>query len=139
MMTWLPQNDATMSWLRGEAQRGNISACSAERLIGASLDPYLYDFVKRKGMTLSDAVKKLDDVDRQRSSPNQRQVVQRVVDAVKQHVQKAAAARQRPAAPRRAAPSSSVELVTTPRPADAGNWDRAAAKVNAEFKVASPR
>ncbi|WP_456816195.1 hypothetical protein [Bradyrhizobium sp. USDA 4508] len=85
-------------WQAGKKRPAVISTQTAERLIGSGKDQELHRLVKREGISLSEAIKR---------------------------VQQVVASKPRSVAPRRAAPSSSVELITTPRPADAGSWDRA--------------
>ncbi|MCP1851232.1 MULTISPECIES: hypothetical protein [unclassified Bradyrhizobium] len=109
---WLRTMAQTI-WQGGKKRPAVISTQTAERLIGSGKDQELHRLVKREGISLSEAIKR---------------------------VQQAVASKPCSVAPRKAAaPSSSAELITTPRPADAGNWARAIAGVNAEFKVGSPR
>ncbi|MGF6309948.1 hypothetical protein ABIB82_004055 [Bradyrhizobium sp. i1.8.4] len=109
---WL-RSMTQMRWHRGQSLKAAISSQTAERLIKAGKDREIYSSVKRHGVSLADAIKR---------------------------VQQIVAVKPRSAAPTRSAPPrANVELVTTPHPVeDSGGWDRAIAKVNAEFGV-SPR
>ncbi|MGY4476345.1 hypothetical protein [Bradyrhizobium sp. USDA 3364] len=108
---WLRTMAQTV-WQGGRKRPAVLSAQTAERLISTGKDSELHRLVKREGISLSEAIKR---------------------------VQQVVAGKPRSAAPRRAAPpSNSVELITTPLPADAGSWDQAIAKVNAEYRVTAP-
>ncbi|MCA1399353.1 hypothetical protein [Bradyrhizobium sp. BRP56] len=110
---WLRTMAQTV-WQGGKKRPAVISAQTAERLISSGKDQELHRLVKREGISLSEAMKRV------------RQVV---------------ASKPCAAASGRTThhPSSTVELITTPRPVeDGGGWDRAIARVNTEFGV-SPR